>query len=228
MIDSLTPEDPCMCASMKTVSDGFVMALTLGDTADGASTEADALIEQTADQGDEAFVDESSEWWSTYWSRTPLVLLEIWRRVFINEGLTTVYLPRFHGVSAHRYGDINSPKETKEIMQLEGTAACVSAIVEMLVHTHGGVTKIFPATSSEWKDVSFRDVPQPGGFSVSAQRKGGATERVSLSARREAAVKLEVGDRDSMRMTDADGERTVQLPLEMHLRPGETVSFTNL
>jgi hypothetical protein len=156
----------------------------------------------------------------------PLVLLQIWREVFINEGLTTVYLPRFHGVTGHRYDDISLPKETHEVMQLEGTAAGATAIWEMLVHTHGGVTQVFSATPSAWKDVSFQDAPQLGGFRISATRKNGYTEAIKIGSLRGGTMVLAVPDRRSMTLARDTGPEQVSLPVKLDLGAGEQVSLS--
>ncbi len=155
----------------------------------------------------------------------PLLLLEIWSKVFVNEGMTTVYLPRFHGFTAHRYRDIDKPKETNEIMQLEGTCAGATAIYEMLVHTHGGVTKVFPATPSSWLEASFEDVPQPGGFRVSAVRREGQTQSVQVRSLRGGTLVLDVPDRASMTLRRGPQIVRSTFPLELRLRPGEVVSL---
>jgi alpha-L-fucosidase 2 len=155
----------------------------------------------------------------------PRVLLEIWKEVFINEGLTTVYLPRFHGITAHRYVDIDLPKDTHEIMQLEGTAAGATAIFEMLIHTHGGITKVFPATPSAWADVSFGDVPQPGGFKVSATRSGGQTQHVRVASLRGGRLTLDVVDRATMSLCRGGTIEAVTFPLQLDLAAGETLEL---
>jgi hypothetical protein len=142
--------------------------------------------------------------------------------VFINEGMTTVYLPRFHGVTGHRYDDISLPKESHEVMQLEGTAAGATAIWEMLVHTHCGVTKVFPATPSAWKDVSFQDAPQPGGFRVSAIRRSGRAERVEVTSLRGGTLLLDVPERRSMLLVRGDGSpEPVSFPARLDMSAGE-------
>ena len=153
----------------------------------------------------------------------PLVLLKIWREIFINEGMTTVYLPRFHGVTAHRYDDIDRPKETHEIMQLEGTAAGATAIFEMLLHTHGGITKIFPSTPAAWREASFRNVPQPGGFRLSAARGAGATQEVEVTSLRGGTLLLDVPDRAAMSLRQGDVTESVSFPLNLQMAAGESL-----
>ena len=151
-------------------------------------------------------------------AEAPLVLLNIWRAVFVNESMTTVYLPRFHGVSAHRYKDIGVPREQNEIMQFEGTAAGATALFEMLVHTQGGVTRIFPAIPAAWSDASFRDVPQPGGLRVSAGRERGATTRVEIEATRDGRFAFAVAGWRAAVLPDG---QQVELPLRVELAAGQ-------
>jgi len=156
-------------------------------------------------------------------SEGPYALLKIWRDVFINEGMATVYLPRFHGVTAHRYSDIDKLKETHEIMQLEGTAAGATALFEMLVHTHGGVTRVFPATPQAWVDVAFRRVPQPGGFLISASRRGGTTASVEVTSLRGGRLSLDVHDQEHMTLARGKATEAVGFPLDVELEAGECV-----
>lgn len=156
----------------------------------------------------------------------PMLLLQIWKEIFVNEGLSTVYLPRFHGFTAHRYPDIDKPKETHEIMQLEGTAAAATAIFEMLVHTRGGVTVVFPATPPSWADASFRGVPQPGGLVVSATRRDGVTENVQVTSLRGGRCVLDVPDQVSMTLQRGDQRERVSFPLELCLESGEVLSLS--
>ena len=153
----------------------------------------------------------------------PHVLLKIWRDVFINEGMATVYVPRFHGVTAHRYEDIEKPMETHEIMQLEGTAAGATAIFEMMVHTHGGVTKVFPATPSAWADTAFRGVPQPGGFVLSAERREGVTQWVEVHSKYGGTISLDVPTQTRMELLREDSGREVDLPVHISMGTDETV-----
>jgi hypothetical protein len=120
---------------------------------------------------------------------------------------------------------IDKPKESHEIMQLEGTAAGATALFEMLVHTHGGVTKVFPATPEAWREASFRGVPQPGGFEISATRSAGATETIEVPSLRGGRIVLDAPDRGSMTMHRAGRAHLVSFPVELPMDAGETVSF---
>jgi hypothetical protein len=58
----------------------------------------------------------------------------------------------------------------------------MEAIHEMLLQSDGGVIRLFPAVSAEWKDVSFDKLRAEGGFIVSAERRGGKTVSYSVTA----------------------------------------------
>lgn len=150
-------------------------------------------------------------------TESPLVILKLWREVFCNEGLTVVYLPRFRGLTAHRRADLVKPRETNEIMQLDGCMAGATALHEMLLHTHGGVTRTFPAVSSTWPEVSFSKLRAPGGLAVSGRldRDGW---RVQVTASRDVCLALTDTQPPSWRITD-------QGPGVTRLAAGETLSW---
>jgi hypothetical protein len=120
------------------------------------------------------------------------LILHIWRELFLNESLCSVYLPRFRGFSSHRRDDMKKPKETTEIMQLDGTMAGAVALLEMLVHTHSGILRLFAGTPEKWRDASFRNVRQPGPFLVSARRADGRFEHAEIRSFGAAAVTVEI------------------------------------
>jgi alpha-L-fucosidase 2 len=157
-------------------------------------------------------------------NEAPLTILEIWRRLFVNEGLATVYLPKFLGISAHRRADIRKPREQNEIMQLDGTMAAATALYEFMAHTHAGLTRIFAGVPSEWRNVSFKNIRLPGPFLVSAIRKDGVARQVKIFAPQGGAIRVAVAGRSRMQLA---GRRQpaalVDLPVTINLRPRETV-----
>lgn len=54
------------------------------------------------------------------------------------------------------------------------------AIHEMLLQSHDGLIRVFPAAPSRWRDVVFHDLRAEGAFLVSAARRGGRTAWVRL------------------------------------------------
>ncbi len=72
---------------------------------------------------------------------------------------------------------------------LEGNYLAMQAVHEMLIQSGGrvgerdtNILRVFPATPSAWADVSFRDLRAQGGWKVSAERRGGKTVRVEVTA----------------------------------------------
>ncbi len=55
-----------------------------------------------------------------------------------------------------------------------------SSILEMFIQSWGNKIRIFPAAPEQWKDGSFYHLAAQGGFLVSASRKQGKTEWVSI------------------------------------------------
>ena len=82
--------------------------------------------------------------------------------------------------SFHVNGDqsgTGKSKFTYRPFTLEGNFAFAAGIQEMLIQSHTGVIRIFPAIPGEWKDVRFTTLRTEGAFLVSAKmEKGEITE----------------------------------------------------
>jgi len=50
----------------------------------------------------------------------------------------------------------------------------------MLIASHGGLIRVFPAVPAAWSNAVFRDLSAEGGFLVSAERKAGKTRWVRV------------------------------------------------
>jgi len=153
-------------------------------------------------------------------SESPKILLDIWKEVFVNEGLTTVYLPRFAGITNHRREKAVLPKETNEVMQLDGTSGGATALYEMLAHVRRGVIRIFPGVPSSWKNVSFRNMPLPGVARLSAEKKDGRFVRAELFSPRGGTHRLEIVGLSEAEVAIGDGFQRVAFPASIELEPG--------
>lgn len=176
--------------------------------------EQQQIIDNTIDHWISRGMGEWSEWcypWAAIiqarlgFKEAPALLLNIWKEVFINEAWATVYLPRFRGLSSHRRADMLNPKESSEIMQLDGTMAGATAILEMLVHQRGDTVFLFPGIPDAWRDLSFRSIHLPSGFSIGAERRQGKLTLLSVESRMGGRLKISL-------------EGHVQ---EYHFEPGE-------
>lgn len=65
---------------------------------------------------------------------------------------------------------------------LEGNFAFASGVQEMLLQSHTGVLRLFPAIPADWKDVSFTGLRAMGAFVVSAKMEQGEVKEVSVLA----------------------------------------------
>lgn len=63
---------------------------------------------------------------------------------------------------------------------LEGNFAFASGIQEMLLQSHTGTIRVFPAIPEGWKDVSFENLRAMGAFLVSAVRKDGKVVKLRV------------------------------------------------
>lgn len=73
---------------------------------------------------------------------------------------------------------------------LEGNFAFAAGIQEMLLQSHTGVIRIFPAIPKEWKDVSFENLRAMGAFLVSARMEGGEINRVRIYSEKGGMLKM--------------------------------------
>lgn len=73
---------------------------------------------------------------------------------------------------------------------LEGNFAFAAGIQEMLLQSHTGVIRIFPAIPKEWKDVSFENLRAMGVFLVSARMEGGEINRVRIYSEKGGMLKM--------------------------------------
>lgn len=74
---------------------------------------------------------------------------------------------------------------------LEGNFAFAAAIQEMLIQSHTGVIKIFPAVPESWKDIGFQQLRTEGAFLVSVQKKEGKVVRVTVLSEKGGVLKLQ-------------------------------------
>lgn len=64
-------------------------------------------------------------------------------------------------------------KFTYRPFTLEGNFAFASGIQEMLLQSHTGIVRVFPAIPAGWSDVSFDNLRAMGAFVISAEKKAG-------------------------------------------------------
>ena len=83
----------------------------------------------------------------------------------------------------HANGDQSGTGKSKfdyRPFTLEGNFAFASGVQEMLLQSHTGTIRVFPAIPEDWKDVSFSNLRAMGAFLVSAERRDGEVTRLGI------------------------------------------------
>jgi alpha-L-fucosidase 2 len=114
-------------------------------------------------------------------------------------------------------------------LAIESPLAAAQSVLDMVIQSHGGVVKVFPAVSSIWADASVEGLRAQGAFVLDASRRDGRTEwiRIRSEAGEPLAVqhgiegKIEVRS-EYGRPIPHQGAGTITIPL----RRGETAVIT--
>ena len=84
-------------------------------------------------------------------------------------------------------------KFTYRPFTLEGNMAFAEAIQRMLLQSHTGVVRLFPAIPSDWRDVSFDSLRVRGGFLISAAMSDGRLSSAKAYSKSGGMLKIEIG-----------------------------------
>jgi alpha-L-fucosidase 2 len=74
---------------------------------------------------------------------------------------------------------------------LEGNFAFASGIQEMLLQSHTGVIKVFPAIPASWTNAKFENLRAQGAFLISAEKENGRVTKVHLFSEKGGNLRLE-------------------------------------
>lgn len=110
-----------------------------------------------------------------------------------------------NGYSKHRYRPFT----------LEGNFSFASGIQEMLIQSHSGIVKLFPAIPDEWQDVSFNKLRTEGAFLISAEMKQGNMKSVTVQSEKGGRIKIEFSIKN----------RTEKKSVQLDMKPGELKSI---
>jgi alpha-L-fucosidase 2 len=115
-------------------------------------------------------------------------------------------------------------KFTYRPFTLEGNFAFASGLQEMLLQSHTGVVRLFPAIPASWNDVSFDKMRAEGAFLVSAIYENGQLKKVVITSEKGGRLKL---------FNNFSGPVKSDWPFEnegdiliFNLKPGQTISLT--
>lgn len=153
------------------------------------------------------------------------MLLELWRRVFVNEGrasmhdvevngLTIIGAPPIARASAEAASSesqgaaYNGMMNQAERMQMDGAMGGVAAVQEMLVHERRGTICVFPAIPSGWPSAAFDGMHAPGGFVLSGRWERDEGWQITARATRAARLRL-LPPESPYRWQTADGPQAL-------------------
>ena len=81
-------------------------------------------------------------------------------------------------------------KFTYRPFTLEGNFACAAGIQEMLLQSHNGLIRIFPAIPDSWNDAAFENFRAEGAFTISATRKNGALQFLKINSEKGGYLRI--------------------------------------
>lgn len=119
-------------------------------------------------------------------------------------------------------------KFTYRPFTLEGNFAFASGVQEMLLQSHTGIIRIFPAIPQNWKDVSFDKLRAFGAFLVSAERQVGKVTLVNIISEQGGLLQIENPFESSPSATtdSANGIKYNNNIIEIQTEKGETIKMT--
>jgi len=139
--------------------------------------------------------DLGPDWWTGY---TYTWLANLKARVFDGDAASKnlhIFIKAFCSPNSfHLNGDQTKSgysKFTYRPFTLEGNFACATAIQEMLLQSHAGVIKVFPAIPSAWKNASFRNLRAMGAFLISADYKNAKVEKIVIVSEKGGKLKID-------------------------------------
>lgn len=198
------------------------------------------LLDKSNDERDAAIIEASisaldkfgPDWWTGY-SYSWLANLKA--RSFDGEGAADA-LHTFAGCFClpngfHANGDQSKSGKSRFTYRpftLEGNMAFAAGVQEMLLQSHTGIVRIFPAIPDSWKDVSFEKLRAMGAFVISAERKDGRTERVRILSERGCKLRLAVPFEGEFKINGNQEYVVEDGILEMDTKAGETVELIRL
>ena len=110
---------------------------------------------------------------------------------------------------------------------LEGNFAFASGVQEMLLQSHDGVIRIFPAIPDGWGKARFEDLRAMGAFLVSAVMEGGKVRQAEIRSEEggDAVIRDPFGGRDFESDKEYLSDGGI---LKFRMVPGETVRLRAL
>ncbi|MEI6678736.1 MAG: glycoside hydrolase family 95-like protein [Mariniphaga sp.] len=138
--------------------------------------------------------EKGPDWWCGYsysW------LGNLYARAFMGEKAAETLrifsenfcLPNSFHVNGEQYNKGYSKMKYRPFT-LEGNFAFAAGVQEMLIQSHTGIINIFPAIPAGWKNISFSTLRTAGAFLVSAEKKDGKMETITVISEKGGICKI--------------------------------------
>jgi len=152
--------------------------------------------------------------------------LEIWDRVFTNEGHGTLHDCQFSGFTLMGRGATGGHSTRPEIMQMDAGMGAAAAVMELLLQTRGGVNYLFAGAPQHWQSVIFERLRTEGAFLVSARREGGILTSVVVESELGGFFSLANPWPGAARVTREGRDETIGGDnLRIAMSPGQSVTL---
>ncbi|WP_299230654.1 glycoside hydrolase family 95-like protein [uncultured Bacteroides sp.] len=119
-------------------------------------------------------------------------------------------------------------KFTYRPFTLEGNMAFAAGVQEMLLQSHTGVVRIFPAIPDCWKDVSFEKLRAMGAFVISAVMKEGKVERVRILSEKGCKLRMALPFDGDFKINDNKNYVIKDCIIEMETEVGDVIEFIKI
>ncbi len=155
------------------------------------------------------------------------LLLELWERIFTNQGHGTLHDIEACGISVMG-GSFHGKGSRNEIMQLDAGFGAVAAIQEMLLHSKRGVLQIMPGVPRHWETCGFGPIPTEFGVHVSATRRNHQLHEITLIAKRDTTLRIANPWAGEVQVTDQTGHVQVlnNQVLRLELKQDDCLKLT--
>ena len=127
--------------------------------------------------------------------------------------------------SFHANGDQSNSGKSKFTYRpftLEGNFAFAAGVQEMLIQSHSGMVRIFPAIPAGWPDVAFSSLRTEGAFLVSARRTQGQVMDVRIVSEKGGLLRL-ANPFETVFTIDGKWDKASRLIIEIPTKPGQTI-----
>lgn len=104
---------------------------------------------------------------------------------------------------------------------LEGNFAFASGLQEMLIQSHTGIVRLFPAIPASWRDLSFRKLRTEGAFLVSAGMIDGDLDRITVESPAGGVIKILNPFKGAFKMDGKKGITGEEGLIVIKMEPGQ-------